>query len=198
MNTNQHGVGASTYVAEEFEATDLGAPFKVVLHGAVKVKKDTETGNLVSYSIPDLEGLIAVIVISRTLHPRKLCGPDIKFIRKALVMKQKELADKLELSVEHLSRCETGAVPMSPATEKLLRILSLKSAMKLHKMKPGAAKTTLEDAMDRVFDAIKSQPVFDADDELAFHFYRARHDNSGAGPQDDGGELWEEEGKQAA
>lgn len=198
MNMHQHGVGASTCVADQFEATDLGAPFKVVLHDAVKVTKDAVTGEMLAYAIPDLEGLIAVVVISRALHPRKLGGADIKFIRKALSMKQKDLAAKLELSAEHLSRCETGALPMAPSSEKLLRILSLKSATKLHKMKPGSARTTLEDAVDRVFDAIKTQPVFDATDGLTFHFYRARPEIDGCGPHTPDEGLWEEEVKQVA
>lgn len=198
MNMIQHGVGASTCVAKAFEATDLGAPFKVMLHDAVKITEDAATGKMLSYSIPDLDGLIAVVVISRALHPRKLGGADIKFIRKALSMKQKELAAKLELTAEHLSRCETGTLPVAPSTEKLLRILSLKSAMKLHKLKSGEMKKSLEDAVDRVFDAIKPQPVFDVADELTFHFYRPRCD---AGDCGDGGSVkgpWEEEVKQVA
>jgi DNA-binding transcriptional regulator YiaG len=198
MNMIQHGVGASTYVADQFEAQDIGAPFKVILHNAVKVRKNEETGELVSYSIPDLEGLIVAVVISRILHPRKLFGADIKFIRKAICLKQKDLASKLEMSTEHVSRCETGALVMSPSSEKLLRILSLKSAMKLHKMKSCTAKTNIEDALDQLFDAIKPLPVFDVDDVLEFHFYRARPSSDGAGSHDSDDGLWEQNEKHAA
>lgn len=198
MNMQQHGDVAATYVAEQFEAADLGAPFKVVLHDAVKVTKNNATGAIILYSIPDLDGLIAEVVVSRTLHPRKLSGSDIKFIRKALSMKQKDLAAKLDLSVEHLSRCETGALPFAPASEKLLRILSLKSALKLHKIKPGASKTRLEEAVDKVFDVITPQPVFDADDRLVFHFYRRPRDLEEAGSDCHGDGPWEEEKKQVA
>jgi DNA-binding transcriptional regulator YiaG len=197
MNLVQHGVGAQTYVADQFEAEDVGAPFKVLLHNAVKIREN-EKGERLSYAIPDLEGLIVAVVISRILHPRKLFGADIKFIRKAISFKQKDLASKLEMSVEHLSRCETGAHVMAPSSEKLLRILSLKSAMKLHKMKSCTAKTNIEDALDRLFDAIKPLPVFDVDEVLELHFYRARPSSDGAGSHDPDDGLWEEDERSAA
>lgn len=199
MKSVQQGVvAASTCIAEQFAATDLGAPFKVVLHHAVTVTKDEKTGAILSYKIPDLEGLIRVVVMSRVLHPRKLSGPDLKFVRKGIEMKQKDLASKIELSVEHLSRCETGALPLSPSSEKLFRIFALKTAAKLHKMKACAAKTELEDALDELFDDFRSLPVFDAGDELELHFSRAiagedtvRSSTSEAG-------AWERQGQAAA
>jgi transcriptional regulator with XRE-family HTH domain len=191
MKIVQHGVGASTYVAEEFEAEDIGAPFKIVLHKAVKVTKNDQTGKIVSYAIPDLDGLIAAVVITRILHPRKLFGADIKFIRKAISLKQKELASKLEMSTEHLSRCETGAVVMAASSEKLLRILSLKYAIKLHSMKSGEMKTKFEDAVDRLFDAIKPTPVHDVEDILELHFYRPRASRADVGPHDSDDGPWE-------
>lgn len=192
MKMVQHGVGASTYVADEFEAEDIGAPFKVVLHDAVKVTVN-EFGECLSYAIPDLEGLIAAVVIARILHARKLFGADIKFIRKAICLKQKDLASKLEMSPEYLSRCETGANVMAPSSEKLLRILSLKSAIKLHKMKACDAKTTIEDALDCLFDAIKPLPVYDVEDTLELHFCRPRMGSNGAGTDDTDDGLWEPE-----
>ena len=71
MMIKQHGaMSADTRVADQFEAVDLGAPFKVILHKAVRVKYD-ETGKTVSYNIPDLEGLLRTIVITRILIPRE-------------------------------------------------------------------------------------------------------------------------------
>jgi DNA-binding transcriptional regulator YiaG len=186
MSTNYRRLGR---VSVRFEAIDIGAPFKVVLHGAVRVTEDEATGKQLGYAIPDLEGLIAAVVISRVLHPRKLFGADIKFIRKAISLKQKDLASKLEMTPEHLSRCETDALPMASSSEKLFRILSLKSAMKLHTVKSGA--TTIEDALDRVFDRIKPVAVHDASDVLELHFLRARPTSDGAGSHDPEEGLWE-------
>lgn len=169
------------HVAEEFSAVDLGAPFQVILHNCVEVQLD-KTEKIVSYKIPDLDGLLRTVVMSRILHPRKLNGPDIKFIRKAISLKQKDLAGKIGISPEHLSRCEGGDMPLAPSTEKLLRVYMLKTAWKLNKLLNrledvedkieglGEKRAELEDALDRLFDEIPSGALHLAEDELAFHF----------------------------
>ncbi|MBZ9886411.1 hypothetical protein LB559_00430 [Mesorhizobium sp. BR1-1-3] len=188
MKLVQHGGKTVARVVDKFEAKDLGAPFKVVLNDSVKVTYDEATGEVVSYMIPDLDGLLWSVVMTRLLHPRKLFGADIKFVRKVLGLKQKELASKIDLSVEHLSRCETNVLPMSPGSEKLFRIFALKSAFKLHNMKACDAKTKLEDGLDRLFDGVKPMSVFDVKDELELNFYRSKmHRKSpGSDGADDG------------
>ncbi len=168
MTVIQHGgAGESSYVVDRFEATDLGAPFKVVLHNAVTVTPNHD-GGTASYRIPNLDGLIRTVVIKRILHGRKLSGADIRFIRRALGMKQKDMAQRIETSPEHLSRCEAGTLVMSATTEKLLRIYALKTAIKLHNLKPCEAKTQLEEALDSLFDDVKSVAAYDATDLLQF------------------------------
>ena len=186
MTINQHGaLSVNSRVVDQFEAMDLGTPFKVILHQAVRVTYDQKTGEAVSYSIPDLDGLLRTIVISRILEPRKLSGAEIKFIRRSLGVKQKDMAQRIEMSTEHLSRCEIGSLVMSPTSEKLLRIFALKTAMKLNKYKCCDAKTKLEDALDRLFDMMKPVSVFSANDELELHFHRTNpsctNDNSDDG-----------------
>jgi DNA-binding transcriptional regulator YiaG len=197
MQLVQHGGAVDTRVVETFVASDLGAPFKVVLNDAVRVTFDKTTGGVVSYSIPDLDGLLGRIVLSRILYPRKLAGADIKFIRKALGVKQKDLASKIELSPEHLSRCEGGTEVLSPGSEKLLRIYAVKTAFKIDKIKACEEKTKLEDAIDRLFDGMKPKAVFDASEELVFSFYRSRPDADAPGdkPSEDG--HWVDEAKAA-
>lgn len=162
---------ANARVVDEFEAVDLGAPFKVFLHKAVTVTFDPKTGNPVKYSIPNPEGLLRTIVLTRILEPRKLSGAEVKFIRKALGLKQKDLAQRIDITAEHLSRCEASQLVMSPTTEKLLRIFGLKTAIKLHKCKACDAKTKLESALDQVFDNLKPVAVFDVNDDLELHFH---------------------------
>ena len=176
----QHGANTVTRVVDRFEAKDLGAPFKVILNDSVKVTFNEATGEAVSYKIPDLDGLLCTIVTTRLLHPRKLSGADMKFVRKSLGLKQKELGVKLDMTVEHLSRCENDALVMSPGSEKLFRIFALKTALKIHKMKACETKTKLDDALDKLFDAIKPVSVFDVADPLELSFHRSRHvDESG-------------------
>jgi len=165
MTINQHGAGGEiTRVVDQFDAVDLGAPFKVVLHKAVRVT--------LKYSIPDTDGLISQIAISRVLNKRKLSGKEIHFIRKAIKAKQKELAQRIEMSAEHLSRCESGAMVMSPTSEKLLRIYALKTAWKLQKLELCEETRKLEQMLDRLFDMMKPVSVFDPDDVLELHFNR--------------------------
>lgn len=171
MTHVRHGIMAgAAHVADCFEAQYLGAPFKVVLHEAVTVVH-AEDGSILKYTIPDPDGLYRSIAFKRLVHPRKLSGEDVRFLRKALGIRQKQLAEKIEVSPEHLSRCEKGVHPLSPTSEKLLRVYALKTAFKLHKVGASAAKTKLEDALDSLFDAVKVRSAHSANDELEFHFW---------------------------
>jgi DNA-binding transcriptional regulator YiaG len=181
---NQHGT--STRVVDQFEATDLGAPFQVILKSSVKVASDAKTGELISYTIPDPDGLLRVVAFTRVLNSRKLSGADIRFLRKAVGVKQKDLASAIEVKPEHLSKVESGALPLGPGSEKLLRIFVAKTA---HKIEECGNRRELETALDRVFDGLTAVAVHDPDAELVFSFsYRhAAADNDGA---DDG--CWDD------
>jgi DNA-binding transcriptional regulator YiaG len=198
MITQHGGMVGTTRVVDQFDATDLGAPFKVILHNAVRITQDQETGELLSYAIPNLEGLIRAVVITRILHARKLSGADIRFIRKAIGVKQKDMALRLGMSCEHLSRCETGTLVMSPTSEKLLRIFALKTAIKLHNLKTCEAKTKLEDALDKLFDCIKPVSVHDVENVLELHFRRSKSSSDENGNDDLDGGDGEWDGDQSA
>lgn len=176
MTALMDGKEAKTFVASKFEADDLGAPFKVILHNAVTISVDPASGEVLSYKIPDLDGLLAEIVLTRVLHPLKLRGVDVKYLRKVLGLKQKEFAEKIEVTVETLSRYETGVQTISPSSEKLMRIFSLKSAAKLHKVKSCDAKAAVEDILDTLFDKLKPVSVIEAGEDLRFNFYRKGKD----------------------
>ncbi|MFZ3180901.1 MAG: helix-turn-helix domain-containing protein [Methylocystis silviterrae] len=188
----QHG-GANlvTRVVDRFDAVELGAPFKVILHNAVQVTTDVSSGAMVKYCIPDLDGLLKTIAISRVLNSRKLTGQDIKFLRKAVGLKQKDLAKSIEMSPEHLSRCEAGALVMSPASEKLLRIYLIKAVIKLHKLhklQACKAKAELEDALERLFGDLKPVAVHNAGDVLELNFHRSRRLHEAGNDDADDGE----------
>lgn len=173
---NQHGT--STRV-DQFDATDLGAPFKVILKDSVKVVSDDRTGELINYTIPDPDGLLRVVAFARVLHSRKLSGAEIRFLRKAVGVKQKDLATAIEVKPEHLSKVESGTLPLGPGSEKLLRIFVAKLA---HKIEECGNKRELETALDRVFNGLTAVAVHDPAAELVFSFtYRAAAaDNDGA------------------
>jgi DNA-binding transcriptional regulator YiaG len=118
-------------VLPEYIPDNLGAPFKVVLKHSVRQVVDEETGEVEETIIPNPRGLLQSIALTRLVWPRKLTGADIKFIRKALKMKATDLADMIEVSPEHLSRCEAGERVLSPGVEKCLRMAIILDHFKL-------------------------------------------------------------------
>jgi len=122
-------------VVPEYVADDIGVPFKVVLVNSVKRLIDAETGEVKKVIIPNFRGLIECIAIARILDPRKLSGDEIKFIRKAFKFPAKKIAEMIDVSPEHLSRCEAGERTLSAGAEKCLRAsIFLDSHEKLQKI----------------------------------------------------------------
>jgi DNA-binding transcriptional regulator YiaG len=176
-------------VREEYELDTLGAPFKVTLLNSVSVSTDPETGEE-KPDIPDLVGLMNAVVRRRVLHPRKLSGEEIKFIRITLGVRAKPLARFLEMSPEHLSRCEAGAKVMSGASEKVFRMFAFVGTFFKEASDLFNQKGTLEDIISlqqdekkkkfaaklvEMFLTLKIQSVFDPKDKLHFQFIRTAH-----------------------
>lgn len=77
-------------------------------------------------SFPDFNGLLAAIAVARVKTPVKLKGEEIRFLRKALELTAKELALRLYVTPETISRWENDKENMSPPVERLLRLLVAK------------------------------------------------------------------------
>ncbi len=97
---------------------DLGG-LVVKIFNAVIVHR-CKCGNEMA-AIPDIQGLARAAAIVRALNPLRLEGKEVRFIRRALNMTQKEFADTLEMSQEHLSRWENDHKGVGGLSEKLLR-----------------------------------------------------------------------------
>lgn len=95
--------------------------FPVELFYSVEKEVCPETGDTF-FTIPNLPGLIAAACVARVLMPQKLCGKEIKSLRRALELTGKQLAEKLDVREETLSRWENDKEPMGSASEKLLRL----------------------------------------------------------------------------
>lgn len=172
--------GAFEQIADTFEATCLGAPFKVFLHNSVTVQKCSNTNKIVNYTIPDLGQLAIATLLTRLSHPRKLCGKDVKFVRKVLGIKQKVLSEEIEVSVEHLSRFENGGPPLSAQGDKYLRLFAIRDAFNLQDMPDGKKKDQLEAALDKVFYGMKLEVAHDPSEILRFDFFHVatgQHDD---------------------
>ncbi len=167
----------------------LGTPFKVFLANGVVEKVDEKTGKVMT-EITDLPGLIACILQARVLHPRKLSGDDLKFIRVALRLRSAEVAEILDVSPEHYSRCETGTKTFSTSSEKFYRMrVFLQASCKdkavqeaVEKMEKENAEIDPEEmkeafaAFQSVFFDMKIENIFAVGKDLAFSFIRERRD----------------------
>lgn len=99
----------------------LGTPFHVFLHDAVDEKYCGRCNEVLGHVVPEPKSLSAVVAVLRATRPRKLSGSEIKFLRKSLSRKAKELAEEMAVSPEQLSRFENDKQPISEVYERLLR-----------------------------------------------------------------------------
>jgi transcriptional regulator with XRE-family HTH domain len=101
----------------------MGIPV-VLLDSAVQEKCE-KCGMVLATIIPDLDGLIAAVAVTRAMEPAKLTGQEIRFLRKAMDISGKALAEVLEVKPETLSRWENSKDVMGPTSEKLLRMVTV-------------------------------------------------------------------------
>lgn len=199
----QHELVAAVRVVPSYDVDTLGAPFKVTLIESVRLSVDPKTGKEM-VEIPDVVGLIAAVVRTRVIHPRKLNGDEIKFIRNALCIRAKVLAEFLDMSPEHLSRCEAGTKVMSPVSERMLRLFAYLATFYKDpeeliqrigsaepETKPNAKDDEFAKSFIKRFISLKIQTVFDPADELHFEFVRrARHPEADGQPANDNNGEW--------
>jgi DNA-binding transcriptional regulator YiaG len=116
------GIVATRTLAEYRNDALMGLPGVVILN-AVEEVRCRKCGNVAAIGFSNLEGLLAAVAVARVTAPQKLSGGDVRFLRKALGWLSKELAAKLEVRDETVSRWEHGKEPVGPASEKLLRLI---------------------------------------------------------------------------
>lgn len=166
-------------ILSEFTVDDLGASFKVVLINSVTCY-EREEGR--EFFIPDYQGLIKKVAVTRAAHPAKLMGADIKFLRKSLGLRSRDLASKLDISPEHFSRCESGDKVLSPNSEKVLRSLVICEAVYVAQkaiqdcgIEMAAALDTISKLLDKlkeIMEGLTIKAVRSAEEELVFYFRR--------------------------
>lgn len=84
--------------------------------------------------IPNIVGLHRAIATELARKPAPLTGPELRFLRKELGLKAKELAQHLGTTDVTVSRWETGDTPVNPAADRLVRALYT-----LHAVQAGRA-----------------------------------------------------------
>lgn len=75
--------------------------------------------------LPRLNDLMRTIALALITKPYKLEGQDIRFLRKFLGLSSEAFAAILDVDKSHLSRVENGAMPVSAATDRLVRLVAL-------------------------------------------------------------------------
>jgi DNA-binding transcriptional regulator YiaG len=75
--------------------------------------------------LPDLEGLHRVVARAIIEKPARLVSAEIRFLRKVLGWSGADFAEHMGTSAETVSRWETGATPMGPQADRLLRLMVL-------------------------------------------------------------------------
>jgi len=109
-------------VLSEYEDDLIGIGMPVVLVNSV-VEVSCEACGVAEREIPDFDGLVAAVAVSRAMHPFKLRGEELRFLRKAMEVSGKELADVIGVTPETMSRWENNRDPITPAMEKLIRLM---------------------------------------------------------------------------
>lgn len=89
----------------------------------VQMRRCPQCGELPE--IPNVRGLHAAIADFLFQKPTSLTGPEIRFLRKEMRMKAKELAAFLGVDKVTVSRWETGTHRIGDATDRLIRCLYL-------------------------------------------------------------------------
>lgn len=94
----------------------------IVLLNAVSERRCEHCGSIESVSIPNLNGLMASIAACRISLPVKLNGTEWRFLRQVIDYTATELARRLDIRKEAISRIENSAEPAGPHLEIRFRV----------------------------------------------------------------------------
>jgi DNA-binding XRE family transcriptional regulator len=115
----------SKYIRETlavYHEQTLGLPYSVELRDCAIQLRDRETNEITGVSVPGLETLVATIAVVRAYMANKLLPPEIRFMRKAIDYKSKDMAKALGVTSSAYSRWENAdCAPLEERTERHLR-----------------------------------------------------------------------------
>ncbi|GAK33964.1 putative zinc finger/helix-turn-helix protein, YgiT family [alpha proteobacterium Q-1] len=109
-------------ILDQHDLDDSGIPYRITLQNAVIAEIDEESGEIVSTEIPAFDSLMASIALRRCHRAEKLCGEDLRFLRRVLGITAKDFAHEINIEVATLSRWETARQTIGEAQERLIRL----------------------------------------------------------------------------
>ena len=115
-------------------------------------------------SVKELHLLIALQIVRRT---SRLSGKKIRFLRKELRMKSKDLAERLDYSASEFSRLENGKNPIGKQGDRLLRLYFLTEQAKT--LGYNTLEELVRDALSRLDEDEPSPPICINIDDLIIH-----------------------------
>ena len=93
----------------------------VILVG-IPVRKCSQCGEE-TVGIPRISELHRLIALTLVRKASGLTGTELRFLRKHLGYSGADLAQRLDVTPEHLSRWENNAAPLSAMAERLIRLM---------------------------------------------------------------------------
>ena len=108
---------------ENYILEDTGLPYPVTLKNGVS--RVYRNGKERGIAIPNMDGLLRQIAITRLDLPNMFRGEEIRFIRTVMDARAKDLAGQLAVAPETFSRWENNKQNMDETAERLFRVIAL-------------------------------------------------------------------------
>jgi DNA-binding transcriptional regulator YiaG len=111
----------ASVVRSSYRFDEMGLP--LVLDG-IEIVKCPTCGNE-DPIIPNLDELMHEIALGTIACDRKLCGIEVRFLRKYVGKTQREFAQLIHMDHTHLCNVETGRENIGDQSDKLIRLVVL-------------------------------------------------------------------------
>lgn len=146
----------ATRIVPEYRTDALGLP-NVTLSDIVEELYCRTCDERLGISYPNLDQIVAALALARAQNPQRFTGIEVRFVRKALRWTTRELATRLGVREETVSRWEHDREPMGPSNEKLLRLMAVELLAESAPGVPSDRRRILVDM--RIRSAIPGRPV---------------------------------------
>ena len=125
-----------THVLDRYEETLAGLPYPIIVLDAAEEITHPKTGKILGIAIPDAEELAAAVALALCFLPTRLCGAEVRFIRRVVGMTGQELAAAVEMDPATLSRWEHGKQDVGGWADKAVRMAAV---LRLQDRAPGSS-----------------------------------------------------------